>query len=82
MNITRLSKIDMPSDLVAALHEIKDDDEAVRELGIKHCTAMCRQLLDSGLVPGMHFYTLNRDYATVQVGPMSFKPLHSEIFKF
>ena len=67
MTITRLSKIQMPADLGAALKPIKDNDEAVRAYGIRHCIAMCRQLLDSGIVPGLHFYTLNRDYATVQI---------------
>jgi len=67
MNITRLSKIHMPADLVEALQPFKDDDEAVRSYGIRYCTEMCRKLLDSGLVDGLHFYTLNRDYATVQI---------------
>jgi methylenetetrahydrofolate reductase (NADPH) len=81
MNITRLSKIPMPAELFAALQPVKDDDEAVRAYGIRHCTEMCRQLLDSGLVNGLHFYTLNRDYATVQIlralGMWSEKPRRS-----
>lgn len=28
---------------------------------------MCRVLLDSGRVPGLHFYTLNREVATMEV---------------
>lgn len=28
---------------------------------------MCRLLLDSGKVPGLHFYTLNREVATMEV---------------
>ena len=28
---------------------------------------MCRVLLDSGKVPGLHFYTLNREVATMEV---------------
>lgn len=64
MNITRLSKIHMPDDLKNALLPLKDNDEAVRSFGIQHCIDMCRELLESGLVNGLHFYTLNRDYAT------------------
>jgi methylenetetrahydrofolate reductase (NADPH) len=67
MNIVRISKLHMPADLITALAPFKDNDEAVRQYGIVHCTEMCRQLLNSGLVNGLHFYTLNREVATVQI---------------
>jgi methylenetetrahydrofolate reductase (NADPH) len=67
MTIVRISKLRMPTDLIDALQPFKDNDEAVRQYGIVHCTEMCRQLLDSSLVNGLHFYTLNREVATVQI---------------
>lgn len=50
-----------------ALKPIKDDDEAIRKLGIQMALDMSRELLDSGLVPGLHFYTLNREVATREI---------------
>jgi methylenetetrahydrofolate reductase (NADPH) len=67
MNIVRISKLRMPEDLITALLPFKDNDEAVRNYGVEHCTKMCRELLDSGLVNGLHFYTLNREFATVKI---------------
>ena len=46
---------------------IKDNDEAVRRFGIEHAISVCRHLLDSGIVNGLHLYTLNREYATIQI---------------
>jgi len=67
MNIVRISKLRMPLELIEQMRPFKDNDEAVRRFGIVHCTEMCRKILDSGLVHGLHFYTLNRDVATVEI---------------
>ena len=67
MHIVKLSKLEMPQDIIDQMQPFKDNDEAVRDYGIVHGTQMCRELLDSGVVPGLHFYTLNRDVATVQI---------------
>ena len=50
-----------------ALEPIKENDEAVREYGINLCTEMCRTLLNSSKVHGLHFYTLNREFATIEI---------------
>jgi methylenetetrahydrofolate reductase (NADPH) len=42
------------------------DDEAVRQIGVDFCTALCRKLLDLG-VPGFHFYCLNRVPSSSQI---------------
>ena len=46
---------------------MKDNDEAIRNFGVQICFDLCKALLDSGKVYGLHFYTLNREYATTEI---------------
>ena len=63
-HISKLAKLDVPKNIVATIESMKENDEAIRNFGISQAVEMCRELLDSGDAPGLHFYTLNRDYAT------------------
>ena len=45
---------------------VEDDNEKVREIGISHAIEQCRELLKYK-VPGVHFYTLNRSKATLNI---------------
>jgi methylenetetrahydrofolate reductase (NADPH) len=45
------------------LEKVKDDPQAVMQLGVAHATLQCSELLARG-VPGIHFYTLNRSPAS------------------
>ena len=56
----------LPEAFTARLDELGDDAEAVREYGIECATAQCRELLDRG-APGLHFYTLNKSKAVLQI---------------
>ena len=62
-----LFKMEVPQYILDAIEPIKDDDEAFRKYGIKLCIDLCRELLDSGIVPGLHFYTLNREAAVKEI---------------
>ncbi len=75
MPITNLSQVKrftamcgatIPAELLARLEATGGEAEAVRAIGVAHATAQCRELLDRG-APGVHFYTLNRSPATVQI---------------
>jgi methylenetetrahydrofolate reductase (NADPH) len=62
---TRLSQTTIPRSYLDVLEPVKNDDEKVRELGIKLVADMCRKILDSDLgVKGLHFYTMNLEKAT------------------
>jgi methylenetetrahydrofolate reductase (NADPH) len=66
-HICKLSKLEVPEDIVNTLEKIKDNDEAIRIYGIDSCVRLCRSLLDSGIVNGLHFYTLNREVAVTDI---------------
>nr|XP_060614746.1 methylenetetrahydrofolate reductase (NADPH) [Anolis sagrei ordinatus] len=65
--LVKLSKLEVPEEITEVIEPIKDNDAAIRNYGIELAVRMCRALLDSGLVHGLHFYTLNREVATIEV---------------
>ncbi len=61
-----LSGATFPEHLANKFREVADDPVAVRSLGVAVATDMCAELLECG-APGLHFYTLNRSTATVEI---------------
>lgn len=51
----------VPKDLVEMIEEKKDDDEAIREIGVEFTVKLVQQLFERGLTAGIHIYTLNRE---------------------
>ena len=49
------------------MNALKDNDEAIKNYGVDLATEMCKTLLSSGEIQGLHFYTLNREVATIQI---------------
>lgn len=64
--ITAMCGARIPSELVDRLEAAGADADAVRQIGIDHAVTQCRALLSGG-APGIHFYTLNRSHATVEI---------------
>lgn len=85
-HICKLSKLEVPKDIVDALEKSKDNDEAIRKYGIDTTLKLCKDLIDSGYVNGLHFYTLNREIAVTEVlrqlGEIYTLNYHPRNFKF
>jgi methylenetetrahydrofolate reductase (NADPH) len=64
--MVKFCKSRVPDELAMKIEAVKDDDHAMRELGIELGLAMCRRLIDAN-VPGLHFYTLNSSYTTAAI---------------
>lgn len=62
-----MTKLDVPKEILACIEPIKNNDEAIRNFGVQTCIDLCRTLLHTGKVHGIHFYTLNREYATIEI---------------
>ena len=56
----------MPPAVLERLHAVADDPAAVRAVGVDVATELSQRLLDAG-APGLHFYTMNRSTATLDV---------------
>jgi len=56
----------IPETLLAKLEVLEHDSVGVQAIGVEHATLQCQGLLNGG-APGVHFYTLNRSTATVEI---------------
>lgn len=56
----------IPHPLLTRLESIEADAEAVFAAGIDYATQQCRDLIAHG-IDGLHFYTLNKSKATVEI---------------
>jgi methylenetetrahydrofolate reductase (NADPH) len=61
-----LSGTDIPVALAEELQAVADEPDEVRRIGVEYATRLCQDLLDGG-APGLHFYTMNRAAATLEV---------------
>ncbi|QDU66491.1 methylenetetrahydrofolate reductase [NAD(P)H] [Engelhardtia mirabilis] len=60
---TKMCGAQIPEALLGRLERVADDPGAVMAIGIEHAILQCRDLIAGG-APGVHFYTLNKSYAT------------------
>jgi len=65
--MTGFCKTYVPPEIEKALETIQNDDAAVKKYGIELGIKMCRDILDSGVCPGVHLYTLNLETASVAI---------------
>lgn len=67
--ITRMSELmgtPLPSAVVSRLEAVGEDPAAVREVGVQIATELAERMLAEG-APGLHFITMNRSTATLEV---------------
>ncbi len=55
-----------PVDLLEKLETHQDHPDKIYQIGIDHAITQCLDLLERG-APGIHFYTLNKSRAAVEV---------------
>jgi methylenetetrahydrofolate reductase (NADPH) len=63
--MAELSGADVPASVLARFRGLTEPADVRRE-GVRVATELCEELLDGG-APGLHFYTLNRSRATLEI---------------
>jgi methylenetetrahydrofolate reductase (NADPH) len=61
-----MTSASFPAELLDKLEASQDNPDRVYQIGIDHAITQCVDLLESG-APGLHFYTLNKSRAAVEV---------------
>jgi len=67
--MTGFCKTRIPPAMAAKVAELSGDDkkEEFVEFGLQYVTDLCKQLVASKLVPGLHFYALNQSKRTFEI---------------
>lgn len=63
---TQMSGTKIPAEFKAQLEEYKDNPKKTYQIGIDFTIKQCKELLEKG-APGIHFYTLNKSRAAVEI---------------
>jgi len=63
---TKMSAAKIPADLLYEIEAHRDNPEKMYEIGVEYSIKQCRELLAKG-APGIHFYTLNKSRATIEI---------------
>ena len=72
MNVSQIKRFismcgaKIPHPLLLKVEAVESDTEAVTAIGVECATEQCRDLLKNGAA-GLHFYTLNKSKATLQI---------------
>jgi len=59
--MTDFCKTKIPPEVSQRLEAIKGDEKQVQAYGVQLGIEMCKKILESGVSPGLHFYTLNKE---------------------
>ncbi|AMD19811.1 HCL340Cp [Eremothecium sinecaudum] len=60
-------RVNIPREFLERLEPVKENDQAVREIGTELVVNMCRKLLDSKYVTHLHIYTMNLEEAPLKI---------------
>jgi methylenetetrahydrofolate reductase (NADPH) len=64
--LAQLTGSRLPAGLTTALEAVRGEPAEVRKVGMAYTAGLAQRLLDGG-APGLHFYTLNRSRATLEL---------------
>lgn len=65
-NMAKMCCVEVPQFIVDEVEPFKEDEEAIKDYGVRFAVDLCKKLIEGG-VPGLHFYTLNREIVTERI---------------
>ncbi|VBB25605.1 unnamed protein product [Acanthocheilonema viteae] len=65
--IAELSQLIIPDSILVSLKPIKNDDDAVRNFGIRHAVDLCQTLFTNGSTTSIHLFTLNQEVSSREI---------------
>lgn len=63
---SKMSAAKIPIELASKIEENKNNPDKCYDIGVEYTIQQCKELLDKG-APGLHFYTLNKSRAAVEI---------------
>ncbi|XP_074602822.1 methylenetetrahydrofolate reductase (NADPH)-like [Brevipalpus obovatus] len=66
-NICKLTGVDPPESVQKEIERLSEDPEKLLKYGIDFATDLCQELIKSGLINGLHFYTMNKDDGVIEI---------------
>lgn len=63
---TKMSGTVIPESLITKMEKYKDDPKKTYQIGVEYTIRQCQELLAGG-APGIHFYTLNKSRAAIEI---------------
>jgi len=64
--MAHMSGAEVPGWVVEAMQKAGDDLDEAERIGVELATELCAKLIEAG-APGLHFYALNRSWATTEI---------------
>ncbi|MDO9174364.1 MAG: methylenetetrahydrofolate reductase, partial [Actinomycetota bacterium] len=72
--MAHMSGAEVPAWVVQAMQKAGDDLDEAERIGVELATELCARLIEAG-APGLHFYALNRSWATREIfGNLGLRP--------
>ena len=65
--MTKFCRTSVPDEVWSELAPIREDDEAVKQYGIRLCVSMILELFAHPEIQGFHFYTLNLENSVISI---------------
>lgn len=62
-----MAKVSIPKKLLNGIEKYKENSDDIKKLSIDFASEQCQNLIDSKLISGLHFYTLNKSYSTSKI---------------
>ena len=62
-----MAKVSIPKKLLNGIEKYKENSDDIKKLSIDFASEQCQNLIDSELISGLHFYTLNKSYSTSKI---------------